>query len=47
MIMEGASVTALTIGRARGEERMAAIAELDIAGKRIKALLAAVQSLVD
>lgn len=45
MIMEDASVTALTIGGTTGPARSDAIAQLDIAAHGITALLAAVHAL--
>lgn len=45
MIMEDASVTALTIARTTDTERNDAIAQLDIAAHSITALLAAVHAL--
>ena len=45
MIMEDASVTALTMPRGTGDARQTAIREIGLAAKRISALAAAVEAL--
>jgi hypothetical protein len=45
MIMEDASVTALTVPRSTGDARRTAIGEIGLAAKRISALVAAVEVL--
>ena len=46
MIMEGASVTALTVGRMLPRDQLAVIDELEGAAKRIDALVAAARALL-
>jgi hypothetical protein len=47
MIMEDASVSALSIGRMQGKTVAAAMAQLSVAATRISALLSAVQALAE
>jgi hypothetical protein len=46
MIMEDASVVALTIRELKGDARATAIAELEAAGERIRALAGAARALL-